>query len=664
MTYQQSQKELNTRMLTIQSVLCLLVALPHATHLHLPISLVIGSIITWRLISIFQPRLRPGRIMLFFLTLIGTLIVFSQHLTLMGRDAGVSLIVLMLMLKLMESHQQRDLYVVVFISYFVIITQFLFSQSILITLYLLGLVASLTALLMENNQITPSKDYLYLIKRTLLLFVQAFPVAAILFVLFPRISHPIWQLGWGSESAYTGLSDRVSPGSISNLIQSSKVSFRVGFINQVPPKDSLYWRAMVLWDTDGFDWFNRGRGRQDNTATILEEYNRPIDYEVNLEPHQQTWLAALDLPANAASGSALTPDYLVEAKHTVGQAFTYKLRSYLSYKTQSSNQQELNQALTLPSNITKREIHLVDEWRGKSSEELEVVRHALAYFRNEPFVYTLMPPLYLDNPIDQFLFEGREGFCEHYASSFILLMRLAGIPARMVIGYLGAEHNALGDYYIVRQSDAHAWAEVYLTGKGWIRVDPTAAVAPERVIHSIQPVFDMLGSPVLFKLSEGGLIQRSLKQMGMALDAANIAWRKWIVNYSYENQLSLLRRMGIDIFKRREWGFLIVGLLAAVITALGLAVWLQGSVKIDPLNLDYRRFCHKLGKVGVEKLPYEGPQDFQKRIAEIDPGLALNTQPVTDLFIELRYGTKTDPLSEQRFHQLVRRFIARNISAR
>lgn len=637
-------------------LLSLLVVLPHGLHLPWPVSLFFLITLLWRWSGVYRQARAPRRRWLLLLTLTGILLVYSQHHTLIGRDAGVSLLVVMLGLKLLELRQPRDVYILVFIGYFVVVTQFLFSQSFLLTLYLLGLVISLTALLLEINRARPAPSLFEPLRRSLFIGLQALPIALILFLLFPRLSQPLWQFASDDGSGISGLDDRVSPGSISRLIRSSAVAFRVQFEDQAPPPERRYWRGLVLRDTDGYSWYNRPTTPPLQSPPGLVSQAAAVRYQVFLEPHYRHWLFALDLPARAPANARLDQGFQLVSSSPVERPLQYRLLSYTRYRTQRPGATELQRALRLPANLTRRERQLVARWRARASDDQELVGLALDYFHNQPFIYTLTPPSYPINPSDQFLFEGREGFCEHYASSFALLMRLAGIPSRLVVGYQGGELNPLGDYYILRQSDAHAWSEVYLAGQGWVRVDPTAAVAPERIRHGIQPEFDRPGAPVNFRLDDGGLVGSLAHRLRLILDAANIGWRQWVLGYSQQRQSNLLHNLGLDFRHAWQWTLLLFSLIGLALLLLMLRIGLQGRQRLEPEVRSYRRLCRKLARIGLERAPSEGPLDYARRIASRRPDLADQVERMTAIYIRLRYARSAPPRALGELQRRVRRF--------
>jgi len=637
-----------------------LVLLPHVGHLPLPVTLFLFLILGWRLSTLWLPKLIPGRILLLLVTAAGVALIYSQHQTLLGRDAGVSLLSIMLVLKTLEVRKRRDLYVTIFIAYFVVVTQFLFDQSFGLLLYLLAVLIGHTSLLLEINRVTPSARRFEAYRQTFIMTLQALPIAIILFVMFPRLTHPIWHFGLDA-SASTGLSDRVRPGTISQLIQSSDVAFRASFKSSAPPPESRYWRGLVLWDTDGLNWFTDPNDPLPDLSPQLAPSGDPVDYEIFLEPHRKRWLFALDLPALAPANASLSLDYLLAAPQAVNQPMQYQARSFTQYRTNLLPERLKARALMLPDNVSERERQLVKQWQTETNGHSQLIDKALDFFHRNEFVYTLNPPAYQSNPIDQFLFDGREGFCEHYATAFTLLMRIAGIPTRLVLGYQGGEFNRVGDYYTLRQYDAHAWTEVWLADQGWVRIDPTAAVAPERIRNAIQPNIGSVGDPVMFRLDESGLIGSSLRNIGMFLDNSNLQWRRWVLAYSREEQFGLIRELGLDFLPARGWGFLLIGMVALV---LGLIAWrliALGRVETDPIVSLYHRFCRRLAAVGLPRRGHEGPQDYADRVSTQRPDLAQQVSKITRLYIRCRYGAAATSLNRQELIRLVRRFRPRRV---
>ncbi|MES9969114.1 MAG: DUF3488 and transglutaminase-like domain-containing protein [Candidatus Thiodiazotropha sp.] len=636
-----------------------LALLPHAANIPINILLYLLLLFSWRIASLHWHRLEPGQWLLLLVTLASIFIVYSRYQTLLGRDPGVALLGVMLLLKVMETKKRRDIYVSVFISYFVVVTQFLFSQSLLLSLYLVLVVTALTALLLEINRVTPPRNLLHPFIKTIQITIQALPIAIILFIIFPRITQPLWNFT-SQSAARTGLSDRVTPGSVSDLIESSEVAFRAEFKQPPPPAQQRYWRALVLWDTDGYSWYTDKQQPIPTSSTQLIMLGQPIKYEIFLEPHDENWLVSLDLPLEAPARSSLSHDFQLIHNNAVTKAKSYTLHSLTGYRMTELAPIRRQRALQLGENVTDKQRQLVTQWRLASKTDTQIVEQALHYFNTEPFIYTLSPPTYRDNPIEEFLFQGRAGFCEHYATSFTQLMRIAGIPSRLVLGYQGGDYNEFGDYFIIRQYHAHAWSEVWLDGRGWVRIDPTAAVAPERIEYPIRMAFGEDGSPAMFEIAGSGLVTSMLRQFSHALDSANIQWRRWIIGYSREHQFTLMRNFGLDAFSTVQWGLITLGLVAIILLVVVLIIIRQGSLRLSPTQQLYLRFCNKLSRLGISRRSYEGPMDFAKRAAHQRPDLANQIMAIINLYIELRYASQAGEGEQQRaFAKQVRLFRPR-----
>jgi transglutaminase-like putative cysteine protease len=387
----------------------------------------------------------------------------------------------------------------------------------------------------------------------------------------------------------------------------------------------------------------------------------PVGYQVTLEPSPNDWLYALDLPETLPAGATLSTDYQISAKNVRNRRYRYAARSRLDYHTGALSERQRRLGLQLPDTVTPRMRALVAGWRAGAGSDRQLVSRALQFFRSEPFYYTLNPPLLEANPVDRFLFDSRRGFCEHYATSFTLLMRLAGIPARVVTGYQGGQRNPLGNYLIVRQSDAHAWSEVWLAESGWTRIDPTAAVAPERIERSFE--FDLdenadPGVPVIFASADSDLLRGIMKQLRLGLDAANASWHRWILGYSRQQQQSLLQLLGFGSLSEFKLALAMVLTTAALLPLLLLLLRRRERIRPDPVQGDYVKFCRRLARRGLVRLPHEGPRDFARRVIRLRPDLQRQVSAIVNLYIALRYGPSDDPQQRRRLHRLVRGFRA------
>ncbi|MEJ1403524.1 MAG: DUF3488 and transglutaminase-like domain-containing protein [Candidatus Sedimenticola sp. (ex Thyasira tokunagai)] len=648
---------LPTGIFTWLVILTGLAAAPHFAHLDLSLALFFTVTLSVRLLTIYRPDLQPGRILLFLFTLAGFSLILYHYPLLFGRRAGVAMLTVMLGLKLLELRKPRDLYLVVFLGFFTLTTQFLFNQQMLLLGYSLLVTMGLVVVLVDHSRSQPSPSPFGSLKLSLSLLLQAAPIMVVLFLFFPRLSGPLWNLGLSDSSATTGLSDSITPGSISELIQSRAVAFRVDFNGPVPPPQQRYWRGPVLWNSDGWRW-EMGNRLADGLKPLTVEGER-LDYSVTLEPSSNPWIYALNLPTKIPPKSRLLPDFHLVTTQRVNRRYRYDISSQLSYNTGPITPEQHHRGLQLPNNISLRMRKLVAQWRQQSSNNRELVNLSLNHYRQQPFYYTLYPPLAEENPVDQFLFDSRRGFCEHYATSFVTLMRLAGIPARVVTGYQGGEVNPIGGYLIVRQSDAHAWAEVWLKGLGWVRTDPTAAVAPERV----ERPFDFalggdttIGIPVNFGTVDSDLLRHAIKRLRLSLDAVNASWHRWVLGYSDQRQGDMMRRLGLEFLKGARLAAGMIVSTSLLLLLIALLLWYRGRERLDPLQVDYQRFCKRLQKKGIQRRSYEGPKDYSKRVIHRRPDLQTEVGAIIKLYIELRYGEADTKPARHQFHRLVGRF--------
>lgn len=580
----------------------------------------------------------PSRWLLVTLLGIASFGVLAQFGTLVGRDAGSALLLLLLGLKQFETRAIRDAVIGALLGFLVIAALFLFDQSIPIVVYALGtgvvLAAALSALNPGSGELRIAPN----LKLAIRLLLQSLPVVFVLFVLFPRIEGPLWHTPVEEASGQTGLSDEMSPGRISRLIQSTRTAFRVSFDGPIPPESQRYWRGPVLWDFDGRTWRMPSSMIARRPGPVPENLQRPVDYTVTLEPHGRSWIFPLDLPALTPSNTRLTGDFQLRSREPIREVRQFRLRSYLDYTLGAKlSALERQLGLRLPPRYAPRTQQLGRAWRAELESDFAVVRRALDFYAQNPFFYTLNPPALQVDPVDEFLFETRRGFCEHYASSFVVLMRAAGIPARVVTGYQGGEYNPLGDYLLVRQADAHAWAEVWVQGRGWLRIDPTAAVSPNRIDVGIEAALSGLGElPVTLR---SGFASEWLRSARLAWDSVNFYWNEWVLAFGPERQRRLMERLG---WPDPNALTLVLTLIATILAiSLGYAAFglLRGRIiREEPIVREYRRFCARLGRVGLERRPDEGPLAFCRRIRLQRPDLASEVEPISKLYVEMRYA--------------------------
>ena len=629
-----------------------IVMAPHFPHLPLWIS----SMAVICLLSryVFHQQLAGKRVkwLVSIIAVLYALAILSYYHTLFGRDEGVALLVMMLALKVVEMKNVRDAFFILLLNYFVIITNFFFTQDLPIVAYMLLAVLINTLTLLELNHPYSAASLTSRLQYVAVLLIQSVPVMLILFVLFPRISGPLWALPKDATAGVTGLSNEMSPGKISKLIHSDAVAFRVRFEGEIPPMQLRYWRGPVMWHFDGRTWRPRMeiiQSKIDYSATGM-----PVNYSVTLEPHNERWLFALDIPATVPDNVTVTRDFQLLSVTPLRGLTSYKMSSYTNFQIgRTLPEFERQIALRLPIYGSPRARKLAASWREEAGGDEDVVKSALQYFHQQPFHYTLQPPLLMADPVDQFLFETKRGFCEHYASSFTVLMRAAGIPARVVTGYMGGEWNPIGNYMLVRQADAHAWTEVWLAERGWVRIDPIAAVSPERIEAGISAALSSEDPlPMFIRASYGG---SWLNQVELAWDLLTFQWNEWVVSFGPEQQRQLLARLGFFEAKWQILAVLMVLTLAIVLAGYSVVfLWLNRNTEQDLVVKLYRQLCAKFGRIGLTRYMHEGPVDYAARIVGTRPDLNKQVAELFSLYTEIRYASRSQPENISRFHKLIK----------
>ena len=568
----------------------------------------------------------------------------------LGREPCVAFLFVLAGIKYLEARTPRDGTLLVCLGCFQLVTPFFHSQSLLAALASLPALGVLGITLQVLAQ--PSLYDLPLaagrppLARGVRLFAQGIPLALVLFVFFPRLAGPLWGLP-ADAGARSGLSERMAPGTISELTLDDSVAFRVEFDSTIPPRSQRYWRGPVLAHFDGREWTALDR-RLHRTPRVT---GRTVSYWVTLEPHWKPWLLALEMPAGppvtdvdtAAGGSnpigVITDDQRLFTSSIITQTIRYRMTSAPgdTYPAGPGLDTQRADNLRLPAGTREsnpRTLEFARQLRSQHPNDGDYVRAVLQFFRTEPFFYTLAPPLLQGpDPVDAFLFDSRRGFCEHYAGSFAVLARAAGIPARVVTGYQGGELNPSGGYLIVRQSDAHAWAEVLIAGE-WRRVDPTAAVAPSRIERGLGAALPAGEFVPLF----ARLDQSLLKDLQLAWDAFNYDWRRHIIGFNYTKQRALWRDWNLD----RVPGGVLAALVAAIaglwgaVTLGALAWWRRRSG--DRARVLWDAVCRRLAHAGLPRQPPEGPLAYGARASARWPEFAVAFQVIADSYAQLRYG--------------------------
>ena len=614
-----------------------LVLAPHALHLPLWVSALCTATLSWRaLITLRGERLPPNWLLL-PLTLLAMGGIYLSYKTLLGREAGVAMAVLLVAFKMLEMHAKRDLFVVIFLCFFLVMTNFFYSQSMGTgAMMVASVIGLLTAQLsfQYTGAVPPLRSRLLLGAKIVAI---AAPVALMLFFLFPRLQGPLWGMPTDAGGGRTGLSNSMTPGNISNLALSSDIAFRATFSGPVPPQQRLYWRGVVLSHFDGRTW-SQARSRQQHLSPSVR--GQPLRYQVTLEPHGERWLFALDLPDGppklAGNVAQVSSALELRAIFPIGERVRYDAASYLDYQLEADRLDDSEPFLALPAGFNPKAMQAGLDLQHEA-DPASRVNKVLAMFRQEKFSYTLEPPLLGADSVDDFLFGTKAGFCEHFASAFVFLMRAADVPARVVTGYQGGELNPVDGFMVVRQSDAHAWAEVWLAGRGWVRVDPTAAVAPERVERNMAralPPAEQFSLRRLSTLISDQFESTSLLgRLRFRLSAINNGWNQWVLNYDPERRRNLVESLSDAL---RNWRVLAAAALAAGLLVVARA--LRVRAEKDPVDRLYSALCQRLGRLGVQRAGDEGPNAYAKRLK--NAALAAHQLQAATRFLHLYSGYK------------------------
>lgn len=645
-----------------------LAVLPHLGHLRPWVPAFFVGAVAWRLAAEHRGWALPPRWLRLSVAIAATLGVVAGYRTLNGLDAGTALLTVMAALKLSETRAPRDHAVLVFIGYFLGLAALLYQQSFGRLAYVLAASWALTAALARvhrpveaNTAVRPFR----LAGRVLLL---GLPLAIVLFVFVPRIEGRFWAIPTGETQGRTGIDEEMSPGDLQSLGLSDEPAFRAWFDAPLPPAEQRYWRVLVLEDFDGRTW-RRVRLPEPGVPETVPT-GPAVEYRIALEPTRRAWLPALDYvdrwPEEIATrGRALQLVHfdrnLLEVR-PVTQRLEYSLRSHPQARLSPSRLYRTvrSRNLALPADRHPRTRALAAQLRAASTDDADYVERVLARFTALDYEYTLEPPPLGDDPVDGFLFDTRQGFCEHYASAFAVLMRAAGVPTRVVTGFQGGEANAYGGYLLVRQSSAHAWNEVWLEGSGWTRVDPTAAVAPERVRSGRLDAATVRGN-VPGSLYDDVPWLREARELW---DAARTSWSQNVVGFTGRTQRRLLERLGLP----DGWQGLAIALAAGFgLAALALAGWLAWEFRPrrgDPVDAAWARVCARLAAAGHPRAPHEGPVDYTRRVARALPVLAPALRDLAEAYIGARYLAAPGAAERRRFIALARAFAPRAAAAR
>ncbi len=608
---------------------CTCVLLPFISSSPVELSIAACLLIVWRVTVTLRGVPLPGN---WQLTLVSALLVAGVYLhfhTLFGKDAGIAFLIILVCLKMMELHARRDAVAVLFSCYFLLVGQLIYSQSLPSALYLVfcaGLIIS-AQFTFQYHQLLPS-----LSKRLFSGFRVvgiALPIALMLFLFFPRIQGPLWGKPQGNQVGITGLSDSMEPGNVAELALSDQIAFRAKIDGFTPRPSQLYWRGIVLTTFNGTRWSVNAPTR--DIRTVSPTAGTPVNQKIILEPHNQRWLFALDRPVGLSdyNGSVVSSDNPagrltaydeMRSQEPVQDRIHYTVTSDLTHTgapTARSAADKLELQITslqLPEGYNPLTIQWAQQLRQKSGSPLDAVARVLQFFHQQPFKYTLTPAPFGANQVDDFLFGTQAGFCEHYASAFVIIMRAAGIPARVVTGYQGGEMNPYDGYLTIRQSDAHAWAEIWTDQDGWLRVDPTAAVAPERVERGINSSFPNRNLTGLINFDRQSWMADVARKLRSRWDATNSAWNLWVLNYSLDKQKSLFSSLtGIEHPQAAQLG--VAMMIAASLLVAAISYLLMGRpAAMSDIDKLYLTFCEHMQGLGFPRMAHEGALDYARRL--------------------------------------------------
>ena len=637
---------------------------PHAARIPVWVLLVYVFAAVWR-IMVYRGRWSfPGRWVKAALTVSSFAGIYFSFGSLVGLEPTVALLLTAFALKLIELAGRKDAYVLLFLGYFICITEFLFSQDLLIAIYTLLNVILVTTALVALHQPGEHQFNRRSIRLAGVMVLQAIPLMVVLFFLFPRIG-PLWTVPIKSHTAKTGMSDSMKPGDIASLSQSGEVAFRVKFEGDIPARSELYWRGLVFSKLEDGAWSSLNYFKTpiaERRAPELKTEGEPLAYRVIMEPTQQNWLYSLRYARPATPGVMQSADFRLFTLVTLEDDYMYEARSWpeVALETELSAWRR-DTELHLPDQQNPQTRQLARALREASGSDAEFVAAVLNKFRTERYIYTLKPGLLpQQDPMDAFLFQTRRGFCEHYAYAFVFLMRAAGVPARVVAGYQGGEVNPVNRTVIVHQFDAHAWAEVWLPGRGWVRVDPTAAVAPDRIEWGLEEAVAAEGS-----FLEGSplspLRYRSvvwLNLLRLRYDAFSYRWQSWVVGFNSDQQFDLLRDVFGEI-SARKFAAVLIGSWALVLIPVAISLLRKRDThQLSRLDKHYLQFCDRLAGAGVERLPAETPQQFSTRAGQKLPGSLPQLERITALYTDLAYAGNGAETGAEREDALLREFIA------
>ena len=636
-----------TWLLSVQA----LILLPLLVQLPIWLWLLWAGSVLWR-IQMYRGRWsEPQQLIKIFLVLGCAAGLYASYAGKTNTEAMAGLLACAFILKLLEVKTTQNAQLLIFIGFIMAATQLLFRQSPLAALYtfmcLLGLITCWRSLELQRNE-----SALRQLQRSSQILLHSLPLMLLLFVVLPRLG-PLWAIPT-QDTAQTGFSDSIAPGDLGKLALSKAPAFRVSFKGAPPSNSELYWRGLVLTQFDGRRWYLQQENLLQQVPTTPSNLDlaqarlaAPITYDIIIEPHGQQWLFSLMQPLSATANNSnlwINRDDLILSRFPVVQRLNYKVSSSLNVSWNEAPQldaKEQSQNLQLPANLNPQTRALINNWRTQGLSPTQISAAALTLF-NQSFSYTLQPPKLGIHSVDDFLFNSKRGFCEHFASSFTFMMRAAGIPARVVVGYQGGQWNELDNYLLVRQADAHAWSEIWLEGKGWQRLDPTAAVAPERIEQGFD---DALNEEDQALSNQGWQNSKLLSAIQKRWDAANYNWQRWVLSYDQNTQEGLFTRLlgGTEPWRLLSW-LLGIGITAAIIITWAL-MRTHKTPPASPETEALKPLLKRLQQAGYTRDKGETLAHFLYRVCQDKPQWAPSLTTIRQLYEQVAYQHRLVQLS-------------------
>jgi len=584
-----------------------------------------------------------------------------------GVEAGISLLIVLMSLKILEAHTAREFRVMVLIGWMLCVCGFFLSQDFATAVCLVIAFALLVVALIQFHRGTAPSPIRSPIGTMGKLLLQAFPLVVLFFLLFPRINTGFRFELRPFRSSNIGFSDRLSPGSVAALANSAEIAFRAEFPGSSNrPTGPMYWRGVVMWHCNGLEWRAPYAPRAKSLSSTSDIAGGPvsdvnakkIEQRITLRANGTRWMFALDHPIKAVPGAMLAQGEYLYSAQTIRKSRRYGVVSS-EVRDNEITARERSEALEVPASISPAVRHLAHSLIEQNRDSRSVIGSALQFFRTQGFSYSLTPGEYAN--LDEFLFRRRVGFCEHYAASFATLMRLAGIPARVVLGYLGGEYNDLGHFILVRQADAHAWCEVWLPENGWTRVDPTSVVAPGRSSYDLTSFLETRIASDQIGTRRNGWIAKLLRSGAVTnirflWQALSYEWDTRFVAFDADVQDVFLTSIGIASHGTL---FLVVEILLVAIALLAIyfaLMQLRTRSRVDRVKSVYEYFCRRIAGFGVRRDPCEGPLDFARRAAQGLPNESNSIQQIANTYIVLRYAREPAPEMLARFKREVSAF--------